>query len=346
MPRTRSIVWSQLKVGVIGVLAFALVIVMILAVGGEGGFWWQRYPLKTRFTDVNGLKPGAVVRLSGKEVGTVTSVEFAGTDVEVGLELLKDVRPLITTESTAEIGSLSLLGEPIVNVTAGPGGRPLNDGESITPAVSTASFEALSTRASTSLEQIDRLLSDVRAGRGTLGKLVTDDALYTELEAFVASAGNVTKAINEGRGTLGGLVRDPAAYQALKVSLENLQTMTSRINSGQGALGRFLNDEAMGRSMAGAASNVDQITGRLTRGEGTAGKLLTDQQLYDRLNSMAARIDQVVAGLDAGRGTAGRLLQDQQLYENMNRAVLELRDLLAEVRKDPKKYLRVHVSIF
>jgi hypothetical protein len=30
----------------------------------------------------------------------------------------------------------------------------------------------------------------------------------------------------------------------------------------------------------------------------------------------------------------------------MNRAVLELRDLLAEVRKDPKKYLRVHVSIF
>jgi phospholipid/cholesterol/gamma-HCH transport system substrate-binding protein len=107
-----------------------------------------------------------------------------------------------------------------------------------------------------------------------------------------------------------------------------------------------LNDDAMGRSMAGAATNVEQITGRMTRGEGTAGKLLTDQQLYDRLNSMANRVDQVAAGLEAGRGTAGQLLHDQQLYENMNRAVLELRSLLAEIRKDPKKYLRVHVSIF
>jgi phospholipid/cholesterol/gamma-HCH transport system substrate-binding protein len=102
----------------------------------------------------------------------------------------------------------------------------------------------------------------------------------------------------------------------------------------------------MGRSMSSAAANVDQITGRLNRGEGTAGKLLTDQQLYDRLNNMATRVDQVVAGLEAGRGTAGRLLHDQQLYENMNRAVVELRDLLGEIRKDPRKYLRVRVSIF
>ena len=40
-----------------------------------------------------------------------------------------------------------------------------------------------------------------------------------------------------------------------------------------------------------------------------------------------------------GRGTAGQLLHDQQLYENMNRAASELRDLLADIRKDPKKYL-------
>jgi phospholipid/cholesterol/gamma-HCH transport system substrate-binding protein len=346
MPRTRSIAWSQLKVGIVGTLAVLLVIVMVFAVGGEGGFWWERYPLKTRFQDVKGLKPGAVVRVSGKEVGTVTSVEFAGSEIDVGLELLEDVRPLVTTESIAEIGSLSLLGEPIIDIRTGPGGTPLKDGEYIKGSVSSTSFEALSTTAAAGLQQVDKLLADVRAGRGTLGKLVTDDALYTELQAFVASAGHVTESLNEGRGTLGGLIQDPAAYRALKTSLENLQAMTEKINSGQGALGRFLHDESMGRSMSGAAANVEQITGRLTRGEGTAGKLLTDQQLYDRLNAMAARVDQVVAGLDAGRGTAGRLLHDQQLYENMNRAVLELRDLLAEVRKDPKKYLRVNVSIF
>jgi phospholipid/cholesterol/gamma-HCH transport system substrate-binding protein len=346
MPRTRSIAWSELKVGTVSVLALLLVVFIVFAVGGEGGFWWERYPLKTQFDDVKGLKPGAVVRLSGKEVGTVKRVQFAGTQIEVDLEVLKDVRPLVTTESRATIGSLSLLGEPIVDVTAGRGGKPLADNEYIKAEVSSASFDALASRASASLENMDALLGDIRKGRGTVGKLVTDDALYTELQAFVTSAGNVTKAINAGRGTLGGLVQDPAAYNALKASLEDLHAMTTRINSGQGALGRLLNDDAMGRSMAGAASNVEQITGRMTRGEGTAGKLLTDQQLYDRLNSMANRVDQVAAGLETGRGTAGQLLHDQQLYENMNRAVLELRNLLADIRKDPRKYLRVNVSIF
>jgi phospholipid/cholesterol/gamma-HCH transport system substrate-binding protein len=346
MPRTRSIAWSQLKVGLIGVVAAALVVMIVFAVGGEGGFWWERYPLKTKFENVNGLKPGAVVRLSGKEVGTVQTVEFVGNEVEIGFEVIEDVRPLITDRSTAEIGSLSLLGEPIIDITAGGGGTPLPDDAYVASSPASGSFDSLTETASNSLQQIDRLLADVRAGRGTLGRLVTDDALYTELQAFVSSAGDVTRAINEGRGTLGSLVNDPKAYTALRASLENLQAMTARINSGQGALGRFLHDEALGRSISGAAANAQEITARLSKGEGTAGKLLTDQQLYDRLNSMSSRIDQVVAGLEAGRGTAGQLLQDRALYENMNRAVLELRELLAEVRKDPRKYLNVRVSIF
>ena len=345
MPRTRSIAWSQLKVGVLGIVAVLLVIVVIFAVGGEGGFWWQRYPLKASFPEVKGLKPGAVVRLSGKEVGTVRTVEFVGNQVEVGFELLEDVRPLVTDRSSATLGSLSLLGEPIIDLTAGAGGAPLADWAYV-PTVAASSFEGLTATASASLRQLDALLADVRAGRGTLGKLVTDDALYTELHTFVTSASAVTRAMNEGQGTIGGLLRDPKAYEALRASLENLQAVTARVNNGQGALGRFLNDEALGKSISGAASNAELITGRLSKGEGTAGKLLTDQQLYDRLNSMANRVDQVVAGLESGRGTAGQLLHDRQLYENMNRAVLEVRELIEAVRKDPRKYLNVRVSIF
>jgi len=40
------------------------------------------------------------------------------------------------------------------------------------------------------------------------------------------------------------------------------------------------------------------------------------------------------------------LLKDKQLYENMNGAVADLRSLLANIQKDPKKYLNVKVSIF
>jgi phospholipid/cholesterol/gamma-HCH transport system substrate-binding protein len=53
-----------------------------------------------------------------------------------------------------------------------------------------------------------------------------------------------------------------------------------------------------------------------------------------------------MARLEAGEGTAGKLLHDQQLYDNMNSAITELNGLLADIRKDPKKYLQVRVSIF
>jgi phospholipid/cholesterol/gamma-HCH transport system substrate-binding protein len=50
--------------------------------------------------------------------------------------------------------------------------------------------------------------------------------------------------------------------------------------------------------------------------------------------------------LNDGQGTAGQLLKDKQLYENMNGAVGDFRALMGEIKKDPKKYLNVKVSIF
>jgi phospholipid/cholesterol/gamma-HCH transport system substrate-binding protein len=61
---------------------------------------------------------------------------------------------------------------------------------------------------------------------------------------------------------------------------------------------------------------------------------------------MANRLDQITANLNQGEGTAGQLLHDKQLYDNMNAAASELRGLIVEIKKDPKKYLNVRVSIF
>jgi phospholipid/cholesterol/gamma-HCH transport system substrate-binding protein len=61
---------------------------------------------------------------------------------------------------------------------------------------------------------------------------------------------------------------------------------------------------------------------------------------------VTTQFDQLVEKLNAGEGTAGQLLKDKKLYENMNGAVGDLRALVAEIKKDPKKYLNVKVSIF
>ena len=69
MPRTRSLMWSELKIGMMAVAAMVIAAVLILALSGEGGFFWQRYRLKARFPNAGGVKSGSPVRVAGVEVG-------------------------------------------------------------------------------------------------------------------------------------------------------------------------------------------------------------------------------------------------------------------------------------
>jgi phospholipid/cholesterol/gamma-HCH transport system substrate-binding protein len=346
MPRTRSLAWSELKVGILAVTALVLATMLIFAVGGQGGFAWQRYELKAKFPNVQGLKSGAVVRVAGVDVGQVTAVEFVGSDVQVTLGVNNENTGRITDQSRASIGSLSLLGEPIIDISPSAQGTPLKEGDYIQTTRTSGQIADVAAGATATLEEANGLIKEIRAGKGSVGKLFTDDQMYKELSAFVGSAQAVATGIQQGRGSLGLLIKDPAAYRQANAALANLQEMTRRINAGEGSLGKLLNDDALSRSMTSAGASADKILGGLQRGEGTAGKLLTDEALWNRFNSLSNRIDKVVATLETGQGTAGQLLQDKALYENINGTANELRQLVADIRKDPKKYLNVRVSIF
>ena len=347
MPRTRSLAWSELKIGIVAVAAIVLAVMIIVAVGGAGGtLFARRYSLKTKFPDVKGLKTGAVVRVAGVEVGKVTDIEFVAAEVAVGLEVLAEMQPRITTESRASIGSLSLLGEPVIDISPSSVGTPLKDGDFIPAGRAAGQLADVAEGATQTLEQVTLVLKDIRAGKGNVGKLFTDESLYREINAFVAAAEGVAGTLNRGQGTLGMLLKDPAAYRRMNAALGDLQEMTRRINAGEGSLGRFLKDDTFAKALTSTTDNFARITDRLEKGEGTAGKLLTDKELYERFNSVANRIDRLVADINQGQGTAGSLLRDKQLYENMNAAASELRALVSDIRKDPRKYLNVRVSVF
>jgi phospholipid/cholesterol/gamma-HCH transport system substrate-binding protein len=346
MPRTRSLAWSELKIGIVAVAAVILAAMLIVAVGGAAGFSWQRYALKTKFPDVKGLKSGAVVRVAGVEVGKVVEVALSGAEVQVDLEIKKGNEQRITTDSRATIGSLSLLGEPVIDISPATTGTPLKHGDVIPAGRTPGQLSDVAESARESLDTVNGLLKDLRAGKGTVGKAFTDDQLYKEITAFVNSAEGVASNLRSGRGTLGRLVNDPVAYERLNASLDNLHEMTRAIRAGEGSLGRLLTDDALAKSLAATSGNFETVSGRLTRNDNTVGKLLTEKELYDRFNSVVGRIDKMINDLQSAQGTAGQLLQNKELYENINGAATELRALITNINKDPKKYLNVRVSIF
>ncbi len=346
MPRTRSHTWSELKIGILMIAAMVIAAVTIFLLTGGKGFFWQRYSLKSRFTNVAGLASGSPVRLAGVDVGEVTGVQLAGDQVDVVFEVNKIYRDRITTASVAKLGSVSLLGESAVDITPAAGGTPIPEWGYVPQGKPPAQLSDITDQASAGIDQITGLVTDIRGGRGTVGKLMTDEQLYVELNKFVASASSLTNGIQQGRGTLGYLVNDPKAAQALEASLKNIEEMTRQLNAGEGSLGKLLHDDRFSESLTSATNNLDTLVGKLNRGEGTAGKLMTDPALFNQLNSVTQRLDKLVTSLNDGNGTAGLLLKDKQLYENMNAAVADVRTLIANINKDPRRYLNIRVSVF
>jgi phospholipid/cholesterol/gamma-HCH transport system substrate-binding protein len=346
MPRTRSLAWSELKIGVLTIVAITIAIVLIFMLTGSSGFFWQRYPLKTRLNNVAGLAPGSPVRVAGKQVGSVKEVEFAGEQVDVIFEVNKELRPLVTTSSSAKLGSVSLLGEGAIDITPSSKGESIPDWGYVPTGRPPAQISDITDQAFESIGEVTAMLRDVRQGRGTVGKLMTDERLYTDLQQFVNAANEMARSVRAGKGTVGRLLNDPKAAEELERSLRNVEEITQGLNAGRGSLGKLLKDDTFSQTLTAATANIKEVTDKISHGDGTVSKLISDPALFNRLNSVTNRLDELVTKLNEGQGTAGQLLKDKQLYENMNKTVTEMQALLADIRKDPKKYLNVKVSIF
>ncbi len=263
MPRTRSLAWSELKIGLLALFALFVAGAVIFLLSGEGGFFWQRYELKAKFSDVALLKSGAPVRVAGVAVGAVTDLEFVGAEVEVTFHLSKDMQPRITDQSMAYIGSVSLLGEGALDITPALEGTPIPEGGYVKTKRTPGQLADVAESATQGMKEATLLIKDIRDGKGTVGRLFTDDQLYREIQGFVDAAEAVAVNLQRGRGTAGKLLNDDAIYQ-------RLDALTGRL---------------------------DTMTADLTAGKGSAGALLQDKQLYDNLNAAAGELRGLVADI-------------------------------------------------
>ena len=346
MPRTRSLKWSELKIGIMAVVALLIAAALIVALGGEGGFFWQRYNLRVKFANAGGVQKGSPVRVAGVTVGAVEEIQFIGSDVHMVLELREDMQQRVTTTSRATIGSVSLLGEGAVDINASATGQPIPAWGYVPSDTPPAQFADVTAQASKGITELTALIQEVRAGKGTAGKLVTDEQLYADLQQFTTAAREVTEGLSRGKGTLGQLLNNPESARQLEASLKNLTAITNKINAGQGSIGQLMNDPSLAKNLSAVTANFESLSSKLNKGDGTMGQLMNNDSLYKRLDGVTTNLEQLTSKLNQGQGTAGKLMTDTQLHDNINRTLNEMQQLLADIRKDPKKFLNVRMSIF
>lgn len=99
----------------------------------------------------------------------------------------------------------------------------------------------------------------VKRGEGTLGKLITDEAIYQDAKKTIETAKeavekvkgtadtlkNVSEKIDRGEGTLGKLIQDESLYQEAKETLQSMKGIAEKVEKGEGTIGKLINDDTL-----------------------------------------------------------------------------------------------------
>jgi phospholipid/cholesterol/gamma-HCH transport system substrate-binding protein len=357
MPQRRDVRWSQLKVGLVSIISLTLLAATIFLITGQTGFFAETITLHTFSSDAGGLKTGAVVRLAGVDVGNVRRVALSGRPnineaVEITMQVNRRFMSNIRTDSRVALAAEGLLGERYINISKGTSGSPVPDGGTV-PFRESPEFSALVSSSSNLLDnlnvlttRLNTIVQGIESGQGTVGKFLTDDTLFQRLDATVNQAQTLVAELNEGKGSLGQLLKSEELYTKVDTTVDKLQSIAAKIESGDGTVARLINDPSLYRNADQLMVRGNTMLDNINQGQGTLGKLATEDVLYQRLNSAVANVDALAASIRNGEGTMGRLFHDPSLYQGLNDTSLQVRDLLADFRKDPKKFLTIQLKIF
>lgn len=315
-----SLRFSNLKVGLSVLIGLIIFVFFVTIVGTEQNLFTSTYELKMYVKSVEGLANGSMVTLGGLKIGFVNRMEFITRDGEPGIDVVLRVkssrRPQITQQSTATIKTIGLLGDRFVDISIGAAGeRALGDGEHI--------------RVKPTFE-----LSSVA------------DELQTTLHNFTSVVDNVkslTDTIRAGKGSVGRLIREPSLADETVVAVRKINAITDAIVKKEGTLGKAVYDQTLYDQLTETTHNLGAISDSLRRGRGSVGKLLMDDSLYVTMHSISRNLDNLVAKANSNSSSVGAALADTSLYRQFSSLMTNFNSLIADIKTNPGKYLRVSV---
>ena len=349
--------WARLKAGILAIVAMAILAILIFLITGHTNIFESNALVYTYMADAAALTTGAPVNLNGIPIGKVEAITLSGSKdpsrlVRIEMQIPESNLKQIPVDSTSQISSANVLGTKYINIKSGKSDTPVRSGQEL-PSLNTGELQDLVTQGfgvmaslQATVDRANSIIGLVESGKGSIGKLLVDDTLYNHFLAIVDEVKQLADVLNSDQGTLGKLLYNHDVYDDLKQTLGRADNLLDGLQQGQGSAGKFLKDPALYDEMQKTIADLHRITSDLDAGKGTAGKLLKTDELHQQVLATLGRVDVIIDKINSGQGTIGQLLVNQQLYDNLNGATREMHGLMQDFRSNPKKFLRVKLSIF
>lgn len=265
---------KQLEGARLGIFIFLGTVMLVLSIfllGNKEKLFSTTIEIKAYFNQIEGLKPGAPVRLSGYDIGSINSISLTDDvtgKVEVIMNIDVTLKRFIRIDSRASIETEGLVGKKIVTIAPGsPDKAEITDGGTIlskNPINVSAIIEetqAIMSNIKTLTQEFSEVFTKVNKGEGSLGKLVNNDALYNSTVSLTQSADKslnlITKRMDEISdiivSTSGGIQK---VITQVDATILDTRKLLSKVEKGEGALGKLIGDQRMADSVSSVITNL------------------------------------------------------------------------------------------
>ena len=246
---------SGAKLGIFIFIGSTLLIIGIFMLGNKEALFKPTFIVKAYFHNIEGLRNGAPVKLSGIDAGAVQDIRVVGDTVsliEVKMRLLEDIRHFIKVDTQAEIQTEGLVGNKFVSLKIGDtDSEPVED-DGVILAKEPVSFadiiqetQGIMGYTKDMTRDLADIISRINRGEGTVGKLFKDDALYYAATDLTKSADRSLTSITAELNVITEQYK--SLGQSVKSAVENINRVVVAVDTlledaagGKGVLGSLL----------------------------------------------------------------------------------------------------------
>ena len=340
-----QVTWSQLQVGIFSLICGGILLWLVLFAGNGLKAVQNRFTVQTVLDSASGLRSGDVVRLAGIEVGAVKAVEFvrqSGVEkVQIQLNLNQQAAQRVKNDSIVQIKSVGFTQSRYVDISLGTSqGAPVSEGATLKGTVPTEMSLLLnqaivvSENMNSALTRFESLVNQLQSGDGTFAKLLSDAALYANLDQATNSVSELVGELNEGDGLLPQLLSRKEIAENVTQSTAWVAKWGQQTVQGEGTLGKLSTDPALFNRTERILVSLETLEARFNRldllidsanaliqkienGEGTAARIINRPDLYDQSVATSQKVEQLIDRAQSGEGTVGKLVSDPSLAKSI-----------------------------
>ncbi|WP_205966780.1 MlaD family protein [Parapedobacter sp. SGR-10] len=295
-------------VGLFVLVGLVILVAGILVLGTQQNKFSKNVLVSTHFKDVKGLKVGNNVWFSGVKVGIIKEIGFEDVEnVRVVMSIEEKSSSFIRKDVVATLGSDGLIGNAIISLVGGTESFPsIEDGDEVRsgPGGGMEQMMSLFQENGDNLKEITKNFATLSAqmveGKGTVGALLTDDAIASNLRQTTASLTQImvdvqktmnnmvalSNRLNSDQGLIHDLTTDTAVFASFRQSANQLNDITKEANA--------------------MMANLNQVTERLNEKNNAVGVLTNDpaaaaeiKQILKNLNTSTHKLDENMEALQS-----------------------------------------------